>query len=339
MRAVTTPEPDASENTERLLATVREVASELHPHLAGRVAVHLDSVLDRELGLDSLSRMELWARLEQRFGPRISEQALIAAETPRELLRALGSGSDAPPDRSVGATRELSRDAVVAVPSAARTLVEALEWHAGAHPDRTHVELCTAGGKPRPLSYAGLYAGALAVAGGLRGAGLEPGGSVAIMLPTGFEYLRAFVGTILAGGIPVPIYPPARASQIEDHLRRHGRILDNAGAALLVSFDAARPAARLLRSLSRGIRGVVDIAELERGETLSEPVRPAPADIAFLQYTSGSTGSPKGVVLTHADLLASLRAMGAALEAGPDDVFVSWLRNLKVMLRLLMAKL
>ena len=45
----------------------------------------------------------------------------------------------------------------------------------------------------------------------------------------------------------------------------------------------------------------------------------------MLQYTSGSTGQPKGVVLTHANLLANIRAMGQAIEAGPGDVFVSWL--------------
>jgi acyl-CoA synthetase (AMP-forming)/AMP-acid ligase II len=51
----------------------------------------------------------------------------------------------------------------------------------------------------------------------------------------------------------------------------------------------------------------------------------APDDIAFLQYTSGSTGQPKGVVLSHADLLANIRAMGEAVAVRSDDVFVSWL--------------
>ena len=82
---------------------------------------------------------------------------------------------------------------------------------------------------------------------------------------------------------------------------------------------------RLLKSQVLSLRGVVTVSELTAS---SAPyIRPSisPNDIAFLQYTSGSTGNPKGVVLTHANLLANIRAMGEAVEATPDDVFVSWL--------------
>ena len=60
------------------------------------------------------------------------------------------------------------------------------------------------------------------------------------MLPTGAEYLWSFMGILLAGGVPVPIYPPARLSQVEDHFRRHARILSNADVAMLITFAAAK---------------------------------------------------------------------------------------------------
>ena len=129
-----------------------------------------------------------------------------------------------------------------------------------------------------------------------------------------------------AGGIPVPIYPPARPEQLEDHLRRHAGILDNAGALLLITVPEALTVARLLRAWVPSLRGIVR-AGGRRGVGAASAPSPAsqPDDIAFIQYTSGSTGQPKGVMLSHANLLANIRAMGEAVEAGPDDVFVSWL--------------
>ena len=66
-------------------------------------------------------------------------------------------------------------------------------------------------------------------------------------------------------------------------------------------------------------------AELTAARATAAPPALNSNDIAFLQYTSGSTGAPKGVILTHADLLANIRAMGQAVGASSDDVFVSWL--------------
>ena len=76
-------------------------------------------------------------------------------------------------------------------------------------------------GREDEISYAALRAGAMKIAAGLMAYGLQPGQSVAIMLPTSHDYFFCFFGALLAGGVPVPIYPPARISQIEDHLRRH----------------------------------------------------------------------------------------------------------------------
>ena len=312
-----------------LLAILRELVEELHPRSRGRVEVGLDRRLDRDLGLDSLTRMELLSRLEARFQVGLPVSPVAEAETPRDLLRILegaaGSSHRARTPLEASPEPPLGSAAGLVPPAGTGTLVDALEWHVAHHRERVHVRLLDDSGGSTVLTYGGLYDGARRMAGGLAARGLEPGQSVAIMLPTGLEYLQAFFGVLLAGGVPVPIYPPARLSQLEDHLRRHARILDNARARWLVTFTPALAVSRLLSAQIDALRGVLDVDELLRFALPERVWSPAPADVAFLQYTSGSTGSPKGVVLTHADLLASLDAMHQALEIDGNDVFVSWL--------------
>ena len=313
-----------------LLAEVRDIVVEMHPHMRDRVQITLDSTLDRDLGLDSLARVELLVRLEKRFAVGLSEDTLANVDTPRDVLRAMLAGGAAGRDAGRDAELALASPASaveaeeVPAPSAAQTLLEALDWHVRAHPGRIHVELESETGRSR-LSYGDLLDGARQVAGGLARIGIEAGQSVAVMLPTGAEYLYSFLGILIAGGVPVPIYPPARPSQLEDHVRRHARILDNAGVVCLISFEPARHVSRLLTSQVPGLRRIATVADLRRGEPLENSVACSADTLAFIQYTSGSTGNPKGVVLTHGDLLSSLRSMGEALEARSSDVFVSWL--------------
>ena len=303
----------------RLLRVTGQLVRETHP---GRQApVTLDSPLERDLGLDSLARVELLLRLGREFGQPLPEEALAEAETPRELLRFLGHAA---PAAAPQAAIELPHGAVLPVPDDAATLVEVLEWHASRTPDRTHVLLYEDGERLAPISYADLLAAARRIATGLVSRGLQPQQAVALMLPTGRDYLATFFGILIAGGIPVPIYPPARLAQIEDHLRRHARILDNAQAIFIVTVPQAKGVAALLRAQVPSLAEIVTPQEVD-----AEPAplfhRARADDIAFLQYTSGSTGDPKGVVLTHANLLANLRAMGPAFKVTSEDVFVSWL--------------
>ncbi len=303
----------------RLLRVTGQLVRETHP---GRQApVTLDSPLERDLGLDSLARVELLLRLGREFGQSLPEEALAEAETPRELLRFLGHAA---PAAAPQAAIELPHGAVLPVPDDAATLVEVLEWHASRTPDRTHVLLYEDGERLAPISYADLLAAARRIATGLVSRGLQPQHAVALMLPTGRDYLATFFGILIAGGIPVPIYPPARLAQIEDHLRRHARILDNAQAIFIVTVPQAKGVAALLRAQVPSLAEIVTPQEVD-----AEPAplfhRARADDIAFLQYTSGSTGDPKGVVLTHANLLANLRAMGPAFKVTSEDVFVSWL--------------
>ena len=194
-----------------------------------------------------------------------------------------------------------------------------------AHPTKLHVQLYGEGDTTEDITYFDLKQGALAIAAGLAAHRLEPDQTVAIMLPTGKDYLFTFFGILIVGGIPVPIYPPARLSQIEDHLRRHAGILANSQARLLITIPEAKPLSLLLRARADDLRAVVTPADLAAHAAAAQPIARTASDLAFLQYTSGSTGNPKGVSLTHANLLANVRAMGTALRVGAEDVFVSWL--------------
>lgn len=313
------PADATGDAAQRLLRVTEQLVRETHP---GRQApVTLDSPLERELGLDSLARVELLLRLGREFGAAFPDAALAEAETPRDLLRFLGHAAPAAVPQ---AAIDLPRGTILPAPDAAATLVEALEWHVARTPHRTHVLLCGEGERTEPITYADLLAAAHRIAGGLVSRGLKPQQAVALMLPTGRDYLATFFGILVAGGIPVPIYPPARLAQIEDHLRRHARLLDNARAVFIVTVPQAKGVAAQLAARVPSLAEIVTPQEID-AEALPLLYRARPDDIAFLQYTSGSTGDPKGVVLTHANLLANLRAMGSAFRVTSEDVFVSWL--------------
>lgn len=304
-----------------MLELISRLVDELHTR-KGRREPGLDSLLERELSIDSLGMVELLHRIEDRFGVVLPEQVLSTSETPRDLLRAvLAAGS------SAVKTELTSRPDILpeteGVPYHTKTLLDVLDWHVKAHPDRQHI--CFYGEPGDSLSYGDLKKKGEALAAGLVAHGLLPGQSVAIMLPSGPDYFYSFIGALFAGAVPVPIYPPARLSQIEEHLRRHTAILNNSLAVTLITVAEAQPIARLLKGRVETLKCVVTVGELiaEGGDFRPHPARPE--DAVLFQYTSGTTGNPKGVVLTHANLLANIRSMGENVDATSRDVFVSWL--------------
>ena len=312
---------------EVLLKVAAELVLELRK---GRpIRVTLDRRLDDDLGFDSLSRAELLLRVEKALGVALPEELLASADTLRDLLHAALSAQPAgarPELRRPRRAQEEESTGAIEIPEGASTLVEALAFHVAHHPQRTHALLYeTADSEPVRLSYADLDQKARTVAAALAASSLAPGQTVALMLPTSVDYLATFFGALLAGLVPVPIYPPARPSQIEDHLRRHGRILDTAQARCLITVPEGKGAARLLKGQAETLEQILTPAELEGDPSTFRSPPIAETATAFVQFTSGSTGQPKGVVLTHADLLANIRAMGEAVRASPEDVFVSWL--------------
>ncbi|MHB1121864.1 MAG: AMP-binding protein [Ramlibacter sp.] len=316
--------PGTAPDAAALVRLVQATVGELHPGATDLPPVTLASRLDQDLGLDSLARMELLLRAERAFGVALAEDALAAAETVGDLLQALGHGL--PLGRAPAKPRPPAPTApgTAGAPETASTLLEVLAWHVREHPGRTQVTVLQ-DGEERPVTYAALAADAAAVAAGLQALAVAPRETVAIMLPTCPEYFGTYLGILMAGAIPVPIYPPGRPSQIEEHVLRHGTLLGNARAVALVTVPEARLVARLLQARVAGLRAVVTPQQLAARGGTPAPVAVAGEDIAFIQYTSGSTGSPKGVVLSHANLLANIRAMAQAIGASPRDVFVSWL--------------
>jgi 1-acyl-sn-glycerol-3-phosphate acyltransferase len=316
---------DAATRERALLVVTRDLVRELRPRHAGTIQVALKSRLDRDLGIDSLGRTELILRVERAMGVRLPPNVLGEAETVGDILHAL---EDSRPAHSrISTTTLASPLALVPAAAEAGTLVEVLEQHVARHPDRRHVTvLHDDATETGAMTFADLAAAGRAVAAGLVARDIEPGDRIALMLPTSLDFFSAFFGVLYAGAVPVPIYPPARLGQLEEHLRRQARILRNAGARILITVPQARGVAALLRGQVDTLMMVTDVASLS-ADSRRAPL-PAVADgsaTALIQYTSGSTGDPKGVVLSHANLLANIRAMGTALEAVSTDVFISWL--------------
>ncbi|MGE5088554.1 MAG: AMP-binding protein, partial [Candidatus Levyibacteriota bacterium] len=314
----------------RLLGVASAMLEELRPGAPARMP-RLDDAIERDLGFDSLSRVELVLRIEKAFGVRLPEGLATSARTLRDLLDATREGQP----RAAPATptpRASPPEIVAGAPDDARTMVEAFRWHVERHPEREHIALLDGDQIGETLSYVRLWSDAGAVAAGLAARGIGAGDTVAIMLPTGSGFFQAFLGAMRIGAIPVPMYPPLRWSEIEEHVRGRAAILANSRARVLVTVPEAMFVGRIAGAKLPGLHEVLSVDEL-RGNGVAGGGLPAgiaaPAlagrDTAMLQYTSGSTGDPKGVVLSHDNLLANIRAMGAAAAVSSRDRFVSWL--------------
>ena len=245
-----------------LIAVVRELVRELHPQRVRFIDVLPSSRIERDLGIDSLGRTELILRIERAFRVRLPAQTIGEAETVHDLVRALEQAGPAR-ERMVLEAAPVSVLPSVPAASEARTLVEVLDWHAAQHPDRLHLTVlqdeATVLGT---LTYGELSTRARNVARGLIARDVAPGDRVALMLPTSLDFFIAFFGILYAGAIPVPIYPPMRMSQIEDHLRRQIGILRNAGACMLITMPEGRRLAGLLRAQVETMSAVESVASL-----------------------------------------------------------------------------
>ena len=317
----------------QVIATARELLHELGSPCS-REAVRADSKLDRDLGLGSLERVELLVRLGRLFGGSLPDRVVAEADTLEDVVAALTEVRSA--TVTVSAASGAARFDPLAVhpprqtgasdaPETAQTWQEVLRYRAQATPDLPHLTLLEEDSETPSISFEQLYERAQAVALRLAAKGIRRGDAVALMLPTSPEFFLTFAGILLAGAVPVPIYPPVRADRIAEYAERQSAILHNAEARLLVTFHQAERVAKLLRPRVPSLQHIVTAADLVSGNApsgVSTPRLPSgaePGDLALLQYTSGSTGNPKGVQLTHANLLANVSAIGKGLAIRSDD--------------------
>jgi acyl-CoA synthetase (AMP-forming)/AMP-acid ligase II len=208
----------------------------------------------------------------------------------------------------------------------AANIVELLCERAERHPDRVALRYIGDGENVSHVStYGELHRAVARVAAHLQTLS-SPGDRALLLYPSGPSYVVAFLGCLYAGVVAVPAYPPE--SQLAHHVQRLVSIALDAQPRLLLTEQAlAGTLARLAGSVDAlaGSRVVAtDALTSEDAEAWRMPNLGREA-LAFLQYTSGSTAQPKGVMVGHANLMANERVIRRAFAMNEDDIVLSWL--------------
>lgn len=208
-----------------------------------------------------------------------------------------------------------------------RTLVEILRQRAEDQPAKpAYTFLVDGEAEEISLSYGELSLRARTIGESLISQGLR-GERVLLLYPPGLDFITGFFGCLNAGLVAVPAYPPDPA-----RLRR------TLGRLEAIAADSEAKAVLTTRSVLSSLERILAQAPMLRTLTwlASDVTESGPADhsigfrssgdaIAFLQYTSGSTGQPRGVILTNANLIHNASLVKAFCEHGPEDKYVSWL--------------
>jgi acyl-CoA synthetase (AMP-forming)/AMP-acid ligase II len=191
------------------------------------------------------------------------------------------------------------------------TLVHAIAARAEATPDR----IAATYGAER-LTFGALWRGVESASTAFVRAGVGHGDRVIVALPNGLEFFPAFYGAQLCGAIAVPVLPTFGPARL-------GEIAERCSARAFVVADERMPETEAVLGSRAWVACPSSLRPRERAGAVA--ALPAPDDVAFIQYTSGSTGEPKGVLLTHGSLADNARQMIEGMEITPDERFVSWL--------------
>ena len=197
-----------------------------------------------------------------------------------------------------------------------RTLLDVLADHAAERPEKTAFTFH----KNTSRTYGELWENINQFAGFLINQGLKPRDRVLIVLPNCRCFFTAFYGTQRAGGIAVPIYPGSGIERIV----RLAKLCEASTIIISKNFSQAR-----LVELEAGAKNIgVSVCFVEESSFSGEQKlfpKVSPEDVSYIQFTSGSTGNPKGVQLTHVNLMTNIKQMIEGMDISKTDIFVNWL--------------
>jgi acyl-CoA synthetase (AMP-forming)/AMP-acid ligase II len=198
-------------------------------------------------------------------------------------------------------------------PTRAETLTDVLRRRAAASPALQYFSLFD-----ETVTYGRLWAQSGRYAAGLARAGVRAGDKVCLIYPTCAEFFYTFLGALRIGAVPVPLYPTLGVEATAGIFR-------DSDAVAVATVGWFRQGVDESVAAAPNVRTVVEPNDLDVEAPAPTLHTARPEDLAFLQYTSGSTGHPRGVMLTHANVVNTCRFMGEAAGLTPEDRVVSWL--------------
>jgi len=193
------------------------------------------------------------------------------------------------------------------------TLTEMMERRAALSPDQPYFHLYG-----ETVTYGRLWAQSGRYAAGLARGGVHPGDKVCLIYPTCAEFFYTFFGALRLGAVPVPLYPTLGVEAT-------ARIFRDSEAVAVATIGWFRQGVDESVALAPGLGIVLEPPDLEVDAAAVPPPAATADDLAFLQYTSGSTGHPRGVMLTHGNVVATIGFMAEAAGLTAEDRVVSWL--------------
>lgn len=200
------------------------------------------------------------------------------------------------------------------------TMVEALREHAQTMPERPAFRFLPAASARINLSFAALDSSAAGLARVLR-ARVRRGDRILMFYPPGLDFVIAFFAVLYAGAVAVPLVPPRRSGSN----RIIAALIDSAEPTLVLTSSHLAPRINgILSELDCSLDSIVTDILTDDGSNSNDVVMPSPDEICVLQYTSGSTGTPRGVAVTHANAARNARLLASQAELDSQSVWVSW---------------